>query len=73
MHIRKAQKLLSRLYYTITNVIESYTVINQKCIDLNIFMLWHDHLGHPRSTMMHRIFKNSYGHLLKEPTDLLSN
>lgn len=47
--------------------------MNQKFTYPKIFMLWHDHLRHPRSTMMRKIIKNSYGHSLKNLKILLSN
>ena len=36
------------------------------------FRLWHDRLGHPRATMMHKIISNSRGHPLKNTKILLS-
>lgn len=38
-----------------------------------MFMLWHDRLGHPRSTMIRRIIENSHKHPLKNKTIILSN
>jgi len=30
-----------------------------------MFMLWHDHLGHPETIIMRRIIENSHGYPLK--------
>ena len=38
--------------------------MNQKFNDSNAFLLWHDRLGHPGISMMHRIVQNSTGHPL---------
>ena len=43
----------SRLYHTTIKLIESYVVVNQKFNNPKVFVLWHDRLGHPRSSMMH--------------------
>ena len=59
-HIVSSQKLVveklctfsSRLYYTTITTIELKTMMSQKLSHLNIFMLWHDRLGHVGSTMM---------------------
>ena len=40
------------LYHTTIKSIESYAVINQMFNDPNIFTLWHNMLGHPRSSIM---------------------
>ena len=61
------EKLLifsSRLYYTTLKSIKANVTVHQKCCDPRIFMLWHNHLGHLGSTMMHRIIENSHGHPL---------
>ena len=42
----------SRLYHTNIKSIESYVVMNQKFNDPKTFVLWHDMLGRPRSSMM---------------------
>ena len=47
------------LYHTTIKPIESYIVVNQKFNDLKTFVLWHDRLGHPGSSMMRRIIENS--------------
>ena len=58
----------SGLYYTKMRIVETNVVIHQKCaihqkcLDPNIFMIWHDHLG---SIMMHWIIENSHEHPLK--------
>jgi hypothetical protein len=41
------------LYYTTMRTIETNVIVHQNCFDPNIFMLWHNHLGHPGSIMMH--------------------
>ena len=52
------------LYQTTIRSIESYDVMNQKFNDSNAFLLWHERLGHPGISMMHRIVQNSNGHPL---------
>ena len=54
------------LYHTTIKPIESYAVVNQKFNDPKTFVLWHDRLGHPGSSMMTRIIENSQGHELKK-------
>ena len=61
------------LYHTNIKHIESYVVVNQKFNDLKTFVLWHDMLGHPRSSMMRRIIEHSHGHLLKNQKIILPN
>ena len=51
--------------------VETNVAIHQKCLDPKVFMLWHDHLGHPRSIMMSQIIENSHGHPLKNQKILL--
>nr|GEU59395.1 hypothetical protein [Tanacetum cinerariifolium] len=41
-------------------------LFKEKYCDPGIFSLWHDRLGHPGSTMMKRIVKNTHGHPLKD-------
>ena len=41
-------------------------IIDQKFIDTNNLIIWHDRLGHPGSIMMRRIIENSNGHPLKK-------
>ena len=70
------EKLLiffSGLYHTTIKPIESYVVVNQKFNDLKVFVIWHDKLGHPRSSMMCRIIEHSHGHPLKNHKILLPN
>ena len=55
----------SGLYYTTMRTIERNVIVHQKCSDPNIFMLWHNLLGHSGSIMMRRMIKNSHGHPLK--------
>ena len=61
------------LYHTTINPIEPYVVMNQKFNDPKIFTLWHNRLGHSRSSMMRRIIKQSHGHPLKNQNILLPN
>ena len=56
--MEKLPAFSSRLYHTTIKPIESYVVVNQKFND-------HDRLGHPGSSMMHRIIEHSHGHPLK--------
>ncbi|CAL8157505.1 unnamed protein product [Prunus armeniaca] len=70
--LEKLCALSSGLYYT-TIQIEAHNVMDQKFIDSNTFKLWHDRLGHPGSTMMHRIITNSKGHPLLTKHIMLSS
>ena len=70
------EKLLgfsSGLYRTTIKPIESYVVVNQKFNDPKLLVIWHDRLGHPRSSMMHRIIEHSHGHPLKNQKIFLPN
>ena len=71
--MERLRALSSRLYYTLIRGVEVYAVMNQKFSDPKIFMLWHDRLGHPGSTMIRRIIENSHGHPLKNQKILLSH
>ena len=71
--LEKLPALSSGLYYTTIKAIETYAVSNQKFVDPKAFMLWHDRLGHPGSTMMRRIVENSHGHTLQNHKILLSS
>jgi len=51
--------------------IESHVVMHQKCSNPNMFMLWHDRLGHLGTIMMRQIIENSHGHPLKKEKILL--
>ena len=62
-----------RLYHTTIKVIESYVAVNQKFNDSKVFVIWHDRLGHPRSSMMRRIIEHSHGHPLKNQKILSPN
>ena len=53
------------LQHTTIKLIELYDVVNQKFIDSNFFIFWHDRLGHPGASIMHRIIKDLHGHPLK--------
>ena len=80
-HIVSSQKLVveklsafsSGLYYTTITTIELNMVMSQKISHPDIFMLLHDRLGHPGSTMMRRIIENLYGHPLKNHKIILSS
>ena len=61
------------LYKTNIKSIELYVVVNQKFNDPKTFVLWHDMLGHPGSSMMWRIIEHSHGHPLKNQKILLPN
>ena len=63
----------TRLCHTTIKSIESYVVVNQKFNDPKTFVLWHDMLGHPGSSMIRRIKENSQGHELKNQKILLSH
>ena len=63
----------TRLYRTTIKPIESYVIVNQKFKDLKTFILWHDRLGHPGSSMIRRIIEKSQGHELKNQKILLSH
>ncbi|CAH9135261.1 unnamed protein product, partial [Cuscuta epithymum] len=58
----KMPAYFSGLYYTYISPIEINVV--SKIYDHNSFILWHDRLDHPGSTMMHKIIENSLGHSL---------
>ena len=60
------------LYNTTIKPIEPYIVVNQKFNYPNTFVLWHDRLGHPGSSIMRRIIENSQGHEFKNQNILLS-
>ena len=47
--------------------------MNQKFNDPKIFNLWHDILGHPRSSLIRQIIEHSNGHPLKNQKILLPN
>ena len=61
------------LYYTNIKPTESYVVVNKKFNNPKTFILWHDRLGHPRSSMMQRIIEQSHGHPLKNQKILFPN
>ena len=50
------------LYQTTIRPLESHAVMNQKFDDPKAFLLWHERLGHPGLSMMHRIVQNSNEH-----------
>ncbi|KAJ9547214.1 hypothetical protein OSB04_019757 [Centaurea solstitialis] len=63
--LEKLSMYSSGLYYTKISTIETNMVINQKFIDRENFILWHDRLGHPGSVMMRKIIEQSCGHPLE--------
>jgi hypothetical protein len=63
--LKKLHVLFFRMYYTTIRTIESHVVMHQKCSNPNMFMLWHDCLGHSSTIMMLQIIENSHGHSLK--------
>ena len=63
--LEKLPTLSSGLYYAEISTIEAHSIVNQKFTDINIFVLWHDRIGHPGSIMLKRIIKHSKGHPLK--------
>ena len=67
--MEKLSAFSSRLYHTTIKSIESYVVVNQKFNDPKVFVIWHDRLGHPGSSMMRRIIEHSHGTSTKEPED----
>ena len=71
--MEKLSTFSSGLYYFTITTIELNMVMSKKLSHPNIFMLWHDRLGHPESTMMRRIIENSHGHPLKNHKILLSS
>ena len=71
--MEKLSAFSSGLYHTTIITIELNMVMSQKLSHPNIFMLWHDRLGHLGSTMMRRIIENSRGHPLKNHKILLSS
>ncbi|KAL0533327.1 hypothetical protein IC582_030143 [Cucumis melo] len=60
-------------YIILIRIIETYATMNPKFMNLNMFTIWHDRLGHPGSIMMRRIIENSYGHPLKNQKIFQSN
>ena len=71
--MEKLSTFFSGLYHTTIKSIESYVVVNQKFNDSKVFILWHDRLGHPWSSMMRRIIEHSHGHPLKNQNILSPN
>ena len=71
--LEKLHAFSSGLYHTTIRTIEAHNVMNQKFTDPQIYVLWHDRLGHPGSTMMRRIIANSNGHSLSTKDIILSN
>ncbi|KAJ9561391.1 hypothetical protein OSB04_006551 [Centaurea solstitialis] len=63
--LEKLSMYSSGLYYTKISAIETNMVINQKFMDRENFILWHDRLGHPGSVMMRKIIEQSCGYPLE--------
>ena len=63
--LEKLSMLSFGLYYTYISAIEAHIIVNQKFTNKNMFIVWHDRLGHPGSIMMRKIIENSCGHSLK--------
>ncbi|KAK9133229.1 hypothetical protein Scep_012757 [Stephania cephalantha] len=63
--LEKFPALSSGLYFTHIRHVETNVVLNKKINDPKTFILWHDRLGHPGSSMMRRIINNSHGHPLR--------
>ena len=71
--MEKLSTFSSRLYHITIKPIESYIVVNQKFNDPKVFILYHDRLCYPGSSMMCRIIEHSHGHPLKNQKILLPN
>ncbi|KAK9159702.1 hypothetical protein Syun_006043 [Stephania yunnanensis] len=63
--LEKIPALSSGLYFTHIRHVETNVVLNKKINDPTTFILWHDRLGHPGSSMMRIIINNSHGHPLR--------
>ncbi|KAL0561638.1 hypothetical protein IC582_002078 [Cucumis melo] len=63
----------SGLYYTHIRVIETYATMNPNFVNLNMFTVSHNRLGHPGSITMRRIIENSHRQPLKNQKTLQSN
>jgi hypothetical protein len=50
--LEKQHAFSFELYYTTIRIIESHVVMHQKCYNPNMFILWHDHVGHSKTIMM---------------------
>ena len=70
--LEKLHAFASGLYCTKIGAVESNAIINQKFMDRENFIIWHDRLGHPGSIMMRKIIENSCGHSLKNQKILQS-
>ncbi|KAI3457314.1 hypothetical protein Pfo_013977 [Paulownia fortunei] len=68
----KFEATASGLYCIPIRAFESYTTTPRKLVNPEIFGLWHDCLGHLRTTMMRRIAKHTRGHSLKGTMMLMS-
>ena len=62
--IERIPSLSTGLYYTYIKPEQhvAYKIIFQ---NLDVFKIWHDHLGHPRTGIMRKIISNSIGHKIK--------
>ena len=52
------------LYLTTINTVESYAILNPKFSNSSLIVLWHERLGHPDTSMLRRILRQSNGHSL---------
>ncbi|KAK6152021.1 hypothetical protein DH2020_014656 [Rehmannia glutinosa] len=68
----KFEATTSGLYCIQIKAFESYATMPWKLVNLDIFGLWHDRLGHPGTTMMRRIVEHTNGHPLKSTKMLMS-
>ena len=71
MYRKVVSVLSSRLYYIHKRVIETYTKMNLKFMNPNIFVIWYERLGDLGSIMMRRLIENFNGHQLKNKKILL--
>nr|GEV74363.1 putative zinc finger, CCHC-type [Tanacetum cinerariifolium] len=73
LHIMNENQVFEKLpmfnsgfHYTHINVPQAHMAVKEKYCYTGIFILWHDRLGHPGSTMIKRIIENTHGHPLKD-------
>ena len=71
--MEKLSAFSSRLCHPTIKPIESYVVVNRNFNDPKVFVLRHDRLGHPGSSMIRQIIKHSHGHSLKNQKILSPN
>lgn len=72
--LEKFDTISTGLYFTKIGIVESHSIyMSQKPTNTKTLILWHDRLGHPESTMMRKIAKNSNGHDLSNQLNLPSD